>query len=100
MFAFGLPDWWSLRQVVIGVFVFMIIAVNNEVQRLINSFHQNLRNIQNPINSSLLVMYRPPSKEIKVILNNNIVLLFDTLYQRCTQVNFFLAKSSYKSQVQ
>ena len=81
MFAFGLPDWWSLRQVVIGVFVFMIIAVNNEVQRLINSFHQNLRNIQNPINSSsLLVMYRPPSKEIKVILNNNIVLLFDTLY--------------------
>ena len=63
MFAFGFPDWWSLKLVVIGVFVFMIIAVNNEVQRLINSSHdQNPRNIRNSMNSSLLV------------------LLFDTLY--------------------
>ena len=65
MFAFGLPDCWSLRLVVIGVFVCMIIAVNSEVQRLIDSCHdQNLRNIlvRNPINSSLLVMYKPLSK--------------------------------------
>ena len=67
MFAFGLPDCWSLRLVVIGVFVCMIISEvkYSEVQRLIDSCHdQNLRNIlvRNPINSSLLVMYKPLSK--------------------------------------